>query len=76
MHGLASKTDQVWLTRKEAALYLTSIGCPVAYHTLANMARGDNAFGGPAFHRVGWHTVRYKREDLEKWADKKCVRIE
>lgn len=77
MHGLHTQAaEKVWFSRKEAALYLTSIGCPVTHNTLTNLARGDNALGGPSFYRLGWHTVRYKREDLAKWAERKCVRIE
>lgn len=64
-----------WLSRKEAALYLTSIGCPLSHQTLANLASNDNAMGGPSFTRIGWRTIRYQRRDLDTWAHKRVQRV-
>lgn len=65
-----------WLSRKEAARYLESIGCPVSVRTLETRAVNNNEGRGPPFTRIGWKTVRYKREDLDRWAKKEAVRVE
>ena len=65
-----------WMTRKEAAVFLTKLGCPVSPGTLRNMARKNNQGHGPAFHRSGWRTVRYKTSDLRVWAENKVERVE
>jgi len=67
--------EQVWLTRTEAAEYLTGIGCPIKERTLQKMAEDDNAGGGPSFTRSGWRTVRYERADLDAWAQKRKRKI-
>jgi hypothetical protein len=75
----ANKTDihaDQWLTRKEAAAYLTSIGCPIAAGTLENLACNNNAGGGPSYRRTGWRTVRYHTRDLEKWAWARVIQVE
>ena len=69
-----SPDDQ--LSRKEAAAYLTKLGCPISAQTLANMACNDNAGGGPGFLRFRWRTVRYRRGDLDEWAKRQSVRVE
>jgi hypothetical protein len=56
------------LSRKEAATYLTSIGCPISPGTLANLAIDDNGGSGPSFTRVRASRVWYSRADLEAWA--------
>jgi hypothetical protein len=56
------------LSRKEAARYLTSIGCPISPKTLANLAAVDNSGGGPSFTRLRQLRVLYLRADLETWA--------
>jgi hypothetical protein len=63
--------DEVWLTRKEAANYLTSKGFPVAYFTLRNLAYQKNIGKGPPFRRFGWRTVRYRQDLLLKWAQER-----
>mgnify|MGYP006935485314 CR=1 FL=1 len=68
--------DTDWLSRKEAAIYLHSIGCPVHYTTLAHKAAGNNRGSGPPFTRVGWRSVRYRVSDLRAWAEKTAQRIE
>jgi len=65
-----------WLTRKQASLYLTSIGCPLSPQTLANRAANNNKGNGPPYSRIGWNIVRYKRSDLDAWAAKNIDRIE
>jgi len=57
-----------WMTRKEAAAYLTSIGCPVSPKTLANRASNSNAGDGPPFVSSGWRSIRYAQADLDLWA--------
>ena len=70
----AKKNPDDWLTRKEAATYLASIGCPISKRALEKRASNNNAGKGPAFTRIGWRTVRYKREDLDSWAYKETTR--
>jgi hypothetical protein len=65
-----------WLRRKEAAIYLTAIGCPVSARTLERMASNSNSGHGPAFHRRGWKSVVYHKRDLDKWAKEQSRRIE
>jgi len=62
-------------TRKEAAIYLTSIGCPVSRFTLANKAANNNKGNGPEFIAAGWKTVRYSKTALDEWAAQKVVRF-
>lgn len=64
-----------WLTREQAAEYLTSIGCPIKERTLGKLAEEDNSGGGPPFTRSGWRTVRYERIDLDAWAKKKKKKV-
>ncbi len=70
----AKKNPDDWLTRKEAATYLASIGCPISKRALEKRASNNNAGKGPAFTRIGWRTVRYKREDLDAWAYRETTR--
>lgn len=63
------------LSRKEAASYLTSIGCPISPGTLAKLAMDDNVAGGPSFTRVRRKRVWYSRTDLEVWAKRQYVRV-
>lgn len=56
------------LSRKEAAHYLTSIGCPISPGTLANLAVDANSGGGPTYTRFRQSRVWYSRSDLEAWA--------
>ncbi len=58
-----------WMTRKEAAAYLSSVGCPVAPKSLANMACSERENKGPAYAVLGWRTVRYDRAELDRWAN-------
>lgn len=60
--------SKVWLTRKSAALYLESVGCPISPQTLANLAAKSNAGNGPRFKKVRERIVRYHVSDLQAWA--------
>lgn len=73
---MAKVAETIWLDRKEAALFLTKIGCPVSAKRLANMASNNNAGKGPAYTRIGWAQVRYEERDLRTWAETRVVRIE
>jgi uncharacterized protein YjhX (UPF0386 family) len=64
----AAKPEKEWLSRKEAAVYLTGQGYRIETQTLANLAANNNAKGGPPFTRSGWKAVRYKKTDLDAWA--------
>jgi hypothetical protein len=64
-----------WLSRKEAARYLESIGCPLSVRAMELRASNGNAGRGPPFTRIGWRRVRYLRSDLEAWAASRVVRI-
>lgn len=63
---LVTKGD--WLTRKEAALYLTANGHPITHKTLANLAVQGSERKGPAFKKICDKGVMYHKADLEKWA--------
>lgn len=65
-----------FLTRKQAALYLTSIGCPISHRTLDNLAANSNAGKGPPFTVTGWRSVWYSRDDLDAWAMQRMRRVE
>ena len=71
-----SPMQDEWLSRKEAARYLESIGCPVSARSLEKRASNDNEGRGPAFYRIGWRMVRYRKADLEAWAKAQVVRVE
>lgn len=65
-----------WFTRKEAAHYLTTKGCPVAEQTLRHYASNNNALNGPRFRRFGWKSIRYLQADLDQWLEKRVRWIE
>lgn len=70
-----SKPDDTF-NRKEAARYLTALGYPITPSTLAKYAANNNAGKGPPFTRYRWRMVRYKKEDLDSWAEKEGTRVE
>ena len=72
----ALKRDHDHFTRKEAAHYLTTKGCPISAATLAGMASNDNAGKGPPFTRFRWKRVIYLRKDLDEWMAKQTTRVE
>ena len=67
--------DKEWLNRKDAAIYLTSIGCPMSSKTLANLASNNNEGRGPPFNRFRWNRVAYKRVELALWAAQQTTRV-
>lgn len=69
------KSGDDWLTRKEAALYLASIGCPITVRALEKRASNNNQGNGPAFTRFSWKCVKYQRRDLDRWAMREIVRV-
>ena len=76
---MVDMADDELLNRKQAAAYLKKMGCATSPATLAFMAIGQNAGGGPPFivyrNRKRRH-VSYKRGDLDEWAAKKLRRVE
>lgn len=71
-----SKPDKDWMSRKEAANYLTRIGFPISARVLEKKAANNNAGKGPPFDRLGWKRVRYAKADLDDWAKRETVRVE
>lgn len=65
----------VWFSRKQAANYLTSMGCPISAATLGNLANNNNRGKGPPYTRFRWSQVRYLKTDLDAWAAREAVRI-
>lgn len=61
------RIDKDFMSRKEAARYLTENGYGITAQSLANLASNNNARKGPAFTRFGWKMVQYKRADLDSW---------
>lgn len=70
-----SEIKDVFLTRKEAANYLTSLGYTISQQTLAHMAANRNARKGPPFVKWGWSQVKYRRSDLDAWAKSQMEEI-
>jgi len=69
------RTEQEWFSRKQAAMYLERIGCPISARMLAIRASNNNKGNGPPYTRIGWKTVRYRRTDLDAWAKSETRRI-
>lgn len=72
---MARDSDREFLNRKEAANFLTKLGCPISARTLEKMASNGNAGKGPPFTRFRWKTVSYAKADLIAWAGKELVRV-
>lgn len=70
-----SATESEWLTRKEAARYLGTLGYSLSPAYLSNLASNNNARKGPPFSRFGWNTVRYQRDDLRTWLEARVTRV-
>ena len=68
--------SEIYLTRKQAAAFLTRIGCPVTYRQLSWWAENDNRRGGPPYTRVRTRLVHYSETDLKAWAKQNTKRIE
>lgn len=56
-----------YLTRREAAAYLTGRGLPIKWATLQKLA---SVGGGPIYRRFGLHAL-YTEADLDAWAEAK-----
>lgn len=67
---MANDTD--WLSRKQAAEYLTRNGFPISWRTLARMASKKPA-EGPPYQRFMWRTTAYARAELLAWAKAQTV---
>lgn len=65
-----------WLTRKQAAHYLTTRGCRISDQTLRHWASKNNEGKGPRFYRNGWSGVVYLESDLETWRRQRLRRVE
>lgn len=72
---MMSEIGEGWMSRKEAARFLTSIGHPTTAQRLANMAKNNNAGKGPSFTRTGWRSVYYLESDLRVWAARRTERV-
>lgn len=70
------KSGDDWLSRKEAAIYLATLGCPMSAKALAKRASNNNAGKGPSFTRFSWKCVKYLRRDLDLWAAREIIRVE
>jgi len=69
------KSGDDWLTRKEAAIYLSDMGFPMTVRALEKRAANNNAGKGPSFTQFSWKCVKYLRRDLDEWALKQTKRI-
>jgi hypothetical protein len=65
MSAAQHQTTVSWLNRKEAAVYLSQCGFPIAAGTLARLASRRK---GPPYRRFGTRTVRYDEVKLLAWA--------
>ena len=74
--ALSIKDIPLWLSRKQAASYLTSRGVPMTEGTLANVAANNNAGRGPPFYVTRGFRVTYNRDELALWATMQFVRVE
>ena len=62
--------EKDYMTRKEAAYFLETIGFPTSVRLLTKYAMHDNKMKrGPSFYRYQKKFVRYAKEDLIAWAD-------
>lgn len=65
--------DDTYLNRKDAARFLSRLGCGTTARFLRDKAY---AGGGPPFNLTGKRIVRYAKVDLEAWAKANTKRIE
>ena len=56
-----------YLTRPEAAIYLTNCGLPVSKNTLQKMA----CLGGGPEYRIFGNRAVYRPTDLDEWSENK-----
>lgn len=67
------KHQSEWLSRKEAAGFLTELGCPFSVRTLELATWRDGK--GPPYNKIIGKVV-YSRTDLRDWARKNTKRVE
>jgi hypothetical protein len=67
--------EHEWLSRKEAAAYLSRRGYPISAGGLTNLAANNNKRKGPPFIRARWNLSQYRRADLDAWLQSKMVTI-
>ena len=68
-------SDQDYISRKEASVFLESLGVPLAPQTLAWLAaKGENR--GPPFYKIRGYRVGYKRGELRDWALEQIVKVQ
>ena len=68
-------SEDEFLNRKQAAIYLTRLGVAISPKTLGNLASNMNSGKGPSFVKIGWMQVRYRRRELESWAKSRMKEI-
>lgn len=73
---MSATESNEWLTRKDAANYLATLGYAISADHLRNLAANNNRKNGPPYYRIRRQTIRYKREDLQKWLKSKTTRVE
>jgi hypothetical protein len=66
-----SQHTKEWMSRKEAAAYLSSIGTPLGRRTLDRLAIAGK---GPPYKLVVNRAV-YNRGDLDGWASRNTVNV-
>lgn len=59
--------NKLFLTRPEAADYITAMGAPISKNTLTKFA---TVGGGPAYRRFGNKTL-YTTTDLDAWLERR-----
>lgn len=64
-----------WLSRKEVAQLLATLGYRVSPERLSNMANNNNAGNGPPYFRFGPKTIRYREDEVRAWLEKRMERV-
>lgn len=72
---VATRPIADWLSRKQAANYLSSLGYPITANNLAKLATHGNRGNGPPFQKFRNTHVRYARADLDAWAQREACRV-
>ena len=65
-----------WLTRKEAADFLDTLGCPISPKRLATLVCQPGDYQGPPFVRSRGKVIRYHMDEVRTWALKRMERVE
>jgi hypothetical protein len=64
-----------WLTREQAAHYLSQHGFEVKPRTLEKWASNSNEGKGPPYTRFGWKKVKYLKTDLATWLESRKTKV-